>query len=212
MAKTSSKTRRPRNSLSRESILDAAEGVASAEGYEALTVRAVAAELDAAPMALYRHVATKNDLVNELLNRVLGRFEPAPESGDWRQDLRGFARAHRRLLAEHPWAITPLFSHPSPGLNATRIGEHALGILRRAGLSDEDAVATFSGVLALNYGWSAFAAARESAAAEEVATAMEALSAEEYPLTAAVAGEMRNYASDSHYGLVLEQLVSGVRP
>ena len=67
-------------------------------------------------------------------------------------DLRTFARAHRRLLIEHPWAVAPLLTQPNPGLGAVRIGELALGILRRGGLSDAQAVAAFSGIIALSYG------------------------------------------------------------
>src|SRR5687768_15581146 len=98
------RTRRARGSLTRDLILDAAEEVAR-QGFEALTLRAVAARLDAAPMALYRHFTTKEELVNALLDRILGRFAPEPPTGDWIEDLRRFARAHRRLLDRHPWAL-----------------------------------------------------------------------------------------------------------
>ena len=58
-----------------------------------------------------------------------------------------------------PWRRC--FNQPNPGLGAVRIGEFALAILRRGGLSDDRAVATFSGLIALNYGWSSFTAARD---------------------------------------------------
>jgi AcrR family transcriptional regulator len=194
-------------------ILDAAEEVAQ-QGFDALTLRAVAARLGAAPMALYRHFPTKDALVNALLDRVLGRFAPEPPTGDWVEDLRRFARAHRRVLDRHPWALAAFFSHPNPGLNATRIGEVALAILEQTGLSAERIVATFSGLIALNYGWSAFAAARDAgpeSAAGQVRAALAALPLSEFPRTAAVAGEMANYASDRHYELVIDQLLAGVR-
>jgi AcrR family transcriptional regulator len=206
------RTRRPRGSLGREVILDAAEAVAE-EGFDALTMRAVAARLGAVPMALYNHFATKDDLVDALLDRVLGRFEAPGESGKWRDDLRAFARAHRRLLTRHPWAVAPLFSRPSPGLGAVRIGEVALGILRRGGLSDGLAVAAFSGVIALNYGWSSFTAARDldpSGPAHDVGAALATLPAAEFPLTVAVAGEMGAYGGDDHYEFVLDRFVAGL--
>jgi AcrR family transcriptional regulator len=209
----SSRTRRPRGSLSRDLILAAAEEVAQ-QGLDALTLRAVAARLEAAPMALYRHFATKEELLNALLDRVLGRFVPAPPSDDWVEDLRRFGRAHRQLLDQHPWALAGLFSHPSPGLNATRIGEVALAILSRARLNNDNVVATFSGLLALNYGWSSFASARDAQpahAAAQVRQALAALPPSEYPRTAAVAGEMAGYGSDRHYELVLDQLLAGIR-
>ena len=85
--------RRRRNSLTAEEILDAAELVA-VHGLDGLTMRAVAAGLQAAPMSLYRYFATKELLVDALLDRVLGRFDPGPETADWRADLAAFTRAH----------------------------------------------------------------------------------------------------------------------
>src|SRR5919204_5337962 len=106
--RTARRTRRPRGSLGPHVILDAAEAIATEEGFGALSMRAVAARLGAVPMALYNHFATKEQLVDALLDRVLGRFEPAPPTEDWGEDLRRFARAHRRLLVAHPWAVAPL--------------------------------------------------------------------------------------------------------
>jgi AcrR family transcriptional regulator len=189
---TPPRTRRPRGSLTRERILNAAEAVAR-QGFDALTIRAVAARLEAVPMALYNHFATKDELVDALLDRVLGRFVPAPPTGDWVEDVRRFARAHRQVLVRHPWAVAPIFNRPNPGASAVRIGEHALGILGRAGLSDDDAVAAFSGILALNYGWSSFTAARD------------------LDPSGAVAAQMGEYGSDRHYEFVLDRLVTGLR-
>jgi AcrR family transcriptional regulator len=208
----SGRTRRPRGSLTPEAILDAAEAVA-AQGFDALSVRAVAARLGAAPMALYNHFATKDQLVDALLDRVLGRFEPEPTTGDWVADLRGFARAHRRLLVTHPWAVAPLFTRPSPGIGAVRIGELALGILRRGGLSDARAVAAFSGIVALNYGWSSFTTARDldpEGPSQDVGAMLALLPAAEFPLTVDVAGELSAYGSDAHYEFVLDRLLSGL--
>jgi AcrR family transcriptional regulator len=207
------RTRRPRGSLTPNGILDAAEAVA-ARGFDALTMRAVAARLGAVPMALYNHFATKDELVDALLDRVLSRFEPEPPTGDWAEDLRRFARAHRRLLVSHPWAVAPLFSRPNPGMSSVRIGELALGILRRGGLSGAAAVAAFSGVIALNYGWSSFTTARDldpEGPGHDVGATLAQLPRGEYPLTVGVAGEMGGYGSDEHYEFVLDRFLSGLR-
>ncbi len=205
--------RRRRGSLTPAGILDAAETIAGRDGFGALSMRAVAASLGAAPMALYNHFATRDALVDALLDRVLHRFAPAPATGDWAADLRAFARGHRRLLDENPWAVAPLFSQPNPGLGAVRIGEHALGILSRGGFTGDRAVAAFSGLIALNYGWSSFTSAREldvRGAAREVEARLAALPAEHFPLTHSVAGSMGAYGSDAHYELVLRALVGGL--
>ena len=156
------RTRRPRGSLTPDAILDAAEAIAADRG--TLSMRAVAARLEAVPMALYNHFATKDALVDGLLDRVLARFEPAPPTDDWSEDLRRFAEAHRRLLKEHPWAVAALFARPNPGPAAVRIGEHAFAILARGGAVWVAATAASwpiawlasSGVVDLDRGWHAF--------------------------------------------------------
>ena len=204
------RTRRKRGSLTREAILDAAEPLAR-EGFDALTMRAVAARLQAAPMALYNHFADKDELIDALLDRVLGRFEPPAPSDDWIADLRAFAHAHRRVLTDHPWAVAPLFSRPTPGMSAVRLGEHALAIIKRGGRSSAETVAIFSGVIALNYGWSSFTAARElnPAAGAQVAAAMATLPPDLFPRTHEVARDMVGYGSDEHYEFVLNRLLEG---
>jgi AcrR family transcriptional regulator len=207
------RTRRRRGSLTPEVILDAAEAVA-AQGFDALSMRAVAARLGAVPMALYNHFATKEQLVDALLDRVLSRFEPEPATDDWAEDLRRFARAHRRLLVRHPWAVAPLFTQPNPGMSSVRIGEVALGILRRGGISNARAVASFSGIIALNYGWSSFTTARDldpEGPSHDVGAMLAQLPRTEYPLTVGVAGEMGAYGSDDHYDFVLDRLLGGLR-
>jgi AcrR family transcriptional regulator len=202
------RTRRTRNSLTLEEILEAAEKLAL-DGFESVTIRAVAAELRSSPMALYRYVPTKEAMVAALLDRVLGRFTPGPETADWSRDLRDFAQRHRQLLLTHPWAVAPLIANPYPGANAVPIGEEALRILSRGGITGEPAVATFSGIIALNYGWCSFAIARR--------TDVDALDSPdwpeppaEYPLTTAVSEPMSRYGSDLQYEIVLEQLARGI--
>jgi AcrR family transcriptional regulator len=194
-------------------ILDAAEAVAH-DDPDALSMRAVAARLGAAPMALYNHFETKEQLIDALLDRVLRRFEPPRRTDDWSHDLGAFARAHRELLLAHPWAIPALFRSPNPGLGAVRIGEFALEILGRGGLRGAPAVATFGGILSLNYGWSSFTTARDqhpNRSGGSVGPMLAALPSDEYPLSVGVADEMGSYGSDEHYEFVLERLLVGLR-
>ncbi|WP_332760614.1 TetR/AcrR family transcriptional regulator [Pseudarthrobacter sp.] len=204
------RSRRPRNSLTVEEILDVAERVA-VEGIETLTIRAVATELESSPMALYRYFSTKDELVDALLNRVLGRMEPPSESASWIRDLGVFARNHRDMLNQHQWAVTALFAHPVPGPNALPIGEWALRILERGGISGDAAVATFSGIIGLNYGWASFVVARSGGAGETLAEDLvDQGVAQAFPLTASLAGPMSHYGSMEHYELILGQLLAGI--
>jgi AcrR family transcriptional regulator len=206
--------RRQRSSVNTDEILQAAEHVAR-DGFEALTMRAVAAQMGASPMALYRYFATKDDLIDAMLDRVLGRIQSSAPTKDWRADLAAFATAHRAVLAEHPWAIVPLFTHSNPGVNATVISETALKILQRGNITGAESVATFCGMLALNYGWFAFTTARDATRATAdpeaaLGAALSMLPRDRFPLTLSVASEMSNYGSDAQYALVLSQFIAGV--
>ena len=208
------RARRVRSSVTSDEILRAAEHVAR-DGFDALTMRAVATQMGASPMALYRYFATKDELIDAMLDRVLGRIELAPPTDDWLADLIAFAVAHRAVLSDHPWAIVPLFTHSNPGVNATVIGETALEILARGGITGAASVATLCGILALNYGWFAFSAARDATRATVdpeavLATSLSTLPNNRFPLSLAVAGELSNYGSDTHYSIALRQMIAGV--
>jgi AcrR family transcriptional regulator len=194
-------TRRKRGSLTAEEILDAAERVA-ATGIDSLTVRAVAARLGASPMALYRYFPTKDALVEALLDRVLARI-PLPQQGPWDRELRELALAHSRTLAMHPWAVGPLFAHPSPGMSTLRLGEVFLGILARGGLVGEDAVGAFGAVLALNFGRAAFAASAPDSGLPPVDPGA-------FPHTAASSAALAGYASDAMHARALDLLLAGI--
>ncbi|MET0933325.1 MAG: TetR/AcrR family transcriptional regulator [Mycetocola sp.] len=203
------KGRLARNSLTVQAILDAAERVARA-GFDALTIRSVATELEASPMALYRYFATKDDLVDALLNRVLGSFEQPDETGNWLVDLETFAKNHYAMLMAASWAIVPLTGHPNPGSNALPIGETALRILSSGGVSDEDAVAAFSGIVALNYGWASFVAARPAGDTAPPSAIQAHRTPAAFPFTAAVSSALSNYGSDAHYERALMSFLTGL--
>ncbi|MGO4689152.1 TetR/AcrR family transcriptional regulator [Glaciibacter sp. 2TAF33] len=210
VSSASARSRRARNSLTFEGILNAGEQVA-ATGFDALTIRAVATELESSPMSLYRYFGTKGELVDALLNRVLGRFAHPLEDGPWIEALRRFAVNHRTLLLDHPWAIAPLIANPYPGPNALPIGETALRILDRGNIRGDDAVAVFSGIVALNYGWSSFVVARSgSGGVQAVRDVARGQASPDYPFTGRVAEPLSRFGSDDHYASILDQLLVGV--
>jgi AcrR family transcriptional regulator len=91
-----------------ERIVAAAIIVADAEGLAALSMRRVAAELGAAPMSLYRHVADKDDLVLQMMNTVFARSHlPDPPDG-WRARLELAARTLWAMFGQHPWLASAL--------------------------------------------------------------------------------------------------------
>jgi AcrR family transcriptional regulator len=124
--------------LDRATVLDAGLQLAEKRGLEAVTLRAVAAKLHVTPMALYRHVAGKDDLLDGIADLLYAELDLPDEADDWWGGLLALGRSTRRLLLARPWAV-PLFARPLAGPNAIRLGDSLLATLRRAGFSPREA-------------------------------------------------------------------------
>lgn len=133
--------------LSRTEIVTTAIAIADSEGIDSITMRRIAAGLDSAAMSLYRHVASKEDLLDLMLDAAFGEIQlPDVPSGDWRGDLQNFARETRRVFQRHPWLIPLLTTRPVLGPNYLRWFEFSLAAASRPGL-DIATVARMAGVL-----------------------------------------------------------------
>ena len=85
----------PRAPLTRERVLQVAITIADRAGVEGLSMRKVGQELGVEAMSLYNHVANKDDLLDGMLDVLVGEIE-LPESGsDWKAVLRERALAAR---------------------------------------------------------------------------------------------------------------------
>lgn len=133
-ARLSGQGRGPARTLDHEAITAAAIALADADGLDAVSMRKVAARMEHSPMALYRHVGSKDDLIELMYDAVLGELDlgEAP-SGDWQADLARLAREVRRLHHAHPW-ISRLGHRPTLGPNAIRLLEYGLAGVDRLGL------------------------------------------------------------------------------
>lgn len=115
---------RSRGLLSAEAITEAAFQIADADGIEAVSIRRVAAALDARPMSLYIHFESKDDLVGAMAEQALvGLLVDAPMPDDWREGLSMIARKMYAALTSHPWLITIFSQRPVFGPNAARQAE-----------------------------------------------------------------------------------------
>jgi AcrR family transcriptional regulator len=125
--------------LTRERVLDAALAAAEREGLERLSMRLVARELEASPMALYRHVAGKDDLLDGLVERLLGELKLPDQSLAWQERLRVLARELRALALRRPGLFSLLLQRRAVGVGATGAREAALAALREGGLDEQQA-------------------------------------------------------------------------
>jgi AcrR family transcriptional regulator len=112
-------SRKPR--FSRDEIAAAAVKIADEEGFEALSMRRLAAELDAGTMTLYHYVRTKDELLSLVGDTVMGEVlvPPGELPTDWRAAITVIANRSRAAVQRHPWALD-IRGDPAPGPNGVR--------------------------------------------------------------------------------------------
>ncbi len=147
MPRTATPTTKPRVPLTRERIIDAALSIMDTEGLDAVSMRRVAREVGVEAMSLYNHVRDKDDLLHGVIEQVMETFDipDEPSDGDWMGYGRQLAFEWRTLLLAHPSVIQLFAERKRAGasVETLRPMDAALLSLRRAGLSDRDAVQAF---------------------------------------------------------------------
>ncbi|MEU5282682.1 TetR/AcrR family transcriptional regulator [Streptomyces sp. NPDC020755] len=140
-------SRGPKPGLSLDRIVTAAIAVADAEGLAAVSMRRLSTELGTGTMSLYRYVPGKAELLDLMLDRVLG--EPLPTDtehpveappADWRASIDAMARTYLNNLRAHPWLLKINQARTVLGPSALRGLELSLTALRSMGLRDPELI------------------------------------------------------------------------
>jgi AcrR family transcriptional regulator len=142
-------TRKPLNSAR---VLQAAVALADQAGLEAFSMRGLAQELGVVPMALYKHVANKEELLDGMVDIVFSEIELPSGDVDWSSAMRRRAISTREALKRHSWAIGMMESR-HPGAANLRNHNAVMGCLRKAGFSFEMAIHAYSVQDAYIYGF-----------------------------------------------------------
>lgn len=121
--------------LTRERILEAAVALADRDGVEAMSMRRIANELDVVPMALYKHVANKEELLDGMLDVVVGEFDPPRTDVDWRTAVRERILSARRVLLRHRWASRVIETRTEPTPLVMAYFDSIIGMFRAGGFS-----------------------------------------------------------------------------
>jgi AcrR family transcriptional regulator len=100
--------------LTKERVLRTAVALADQGGIESLTMRKLAQALDVVPMAPYRHVANKDELLDGMIDVVVGEIDPPETGGGWKTAIRRRILSARRALLRHPWASRVMESRAEP--------------------------------------------------------------------------------------------------
>ena len=141
-----------RQQLNNALVLQAAVAFADEAGLEGFSMRALSKELGVVPMALYKHVANKDELLDGMVDVVFSEIELPRDDIAWDAAMRRRATSTREALRRHPWAIGMMESrHPGPA--NLRNHNAVMGCLRRAGFSFEMAIHAYSVQDAYIYGF-----------------------------------------------------------
>jgi AcrR family transcriptional regulator len=121
--------------LTRERVLRTAVALADQEGIESLSMRKLARALDVVPMALYRHVANKDELLGGLVDVVVGEIDPPLDGTEWKTAIRERILSARRALLRHPWAFRLMESRTTPTPVVLGYMDSMIGLFRTGGFS-----------------------------------------------------------------------------
>lgn len=173
-------------------------------------MRALAERFGVAPMTLYRHVRTKEDLLAALADRMLAELE-IPPRGDWQSELEIIFQSLRRLLLANPELAEIAIRRPIAGENAYRGAEHVLDALRRGGLVGDAATSAFGALTVYTQGF-ALQQIHTSSHAElgDRLAVLELLPAEAFPLVKAIGTSFLLRDLDRHFEDGLRALLRGL--
>lgn len=124
-----------RTPLSRERVLHAAVSLADDAGIDAVSMRRLAQDLGVVPMALYKHVANKEELLDGMVDVIVGEIDPPAEGADWKDAIRQRILSARRSLLRHSWASQVVESRTQATPVVLDYMDSLIGMFRAGGFS-----------------------------------------------------------------------------
>jgi AcrR family transcriptional regulator len=124
-----------RTPLSRDRVLAAAVALADEAGIDSVSMRRLAQELGVVPMALYKHVASKEELLDGMVDAVVGEIDPPLPGVDWKDAIRQRILSARRSLLRHPWASQVVESRTQATPVVLDYMDSLIGMFRAGGFS-----------------------------------------------------------------------------
>jgi AcrR family transcriptional regulator len=142
-----------REPVTRERVLAAALRLADEGGIESLSMRKLGQELGVEAMAIYYHVANKDQVLDGMIDLVFAEIELPVAGVDWKVAMRGRAISVRDALLRHRWAIGMMESRSNPGPANLRHHDAVIGCLRAGGFDMAMAAHAYSLLDAYIYGF-----------------------------------------------------------
>lgn len=167
--------------------------------FEEMTIRGLAADLGIAPMSLYRHVRDKDDLLDEVVSRLLADvWRPAMPEDDWRAWTAEAADRLRQLLVSQPAALHVYLRHPVMSEPAMERMEAMLAVLRRATPDEDTAERAYAAIHTYTVGFAALESARDQESHDLDETG------------AGLTGRLEAYTTPAQFRTGLGYLIEGV--
>ncbi|MGW6842466.1 TetR/AcrR family transcriptional regulator C-terminal domain-containing protein [Streptomyces sp. NPDC054958] len=126
-----------RTPLNRDRVLRAAVAFADGAGIEALSMRRLAQELGVVPMALYKHVANKEELLDAMVEFVVAGIAGQAPGSDWKSAVRARILSARGALLTHTWAAQVIRSRTSPTPAVLAYLDSVIGTFLAGGFSTD---------------------------------------------------------------------------
>jgi len=136
-----------RRGLTLERICEAALAILDREGLGELTMRRLADELGTGPASLYRHIASREELLVELADRLIGELPVPDDSLGWRDSVEQLAHDLRQVLLAHGGVVLLITNGPLLGPNSMRLREMFWRVMDRDGCEPQFAVQTYFTVI-----------------------------------------------------------------
>ena len=219
-----SQPRERKEPLTTERIVDAAMALMKREGYDNVSMRSLARELDTGPASLYAHIANKDELDQYVIDRISAMLQvPEPDPDRWQDQLKEVLRDTLQLFREHPGAARAAMGMIPTMDGGIGAAQGILAIALAGGVSPQ-AAAWFCDLAAAYVGAIAYEEtiwiARENSTApgenpdheaidEQLRQVMEGM-ADRFPLIHRYAAEMTAGDGDERFEFGLDVLVNGL--
>jgi AcrR family transcriptional regulator len=208
----------PRAPLSKERVLRSAVALADRGGSEAVSMRKLGQELGVDAMSLYHHVRSKDDILDGIVDVIVGEITLSSPGADWKAVLRRQVIAARRVMLRHPWAPGVIEARTEPGPATMRYMEAVLAILRDGGfaLGLAHHAMHVLGSRVLGFNQDLFDDSAASRADPEVASLMARQLADTYPYIAELAvavshdGGLGGCDDDIEFAFGLDLILDGL--
>ena len=139
--------------LSSERVMRAAVTLADEGGIESLSMRKLGQALGVEAMSLYNHVANKDEILDGIVDLVVGEIDVPSRGAEWKSAMRRRAISAREVLLRHPWATGLMETRTNLGPMTMRYYDAVIGCLRQAGFSLSMAAHAFSVLDSYIYGF-----------------------------------------------------------